>query len=157
MCQGSCKCIITPTAVALLRTQFCKVMWKKDMGKSPGNWPHTSLAHGKSRNIWIVVSWMLHRGHWSFRCWRVKFKYCLVGNQFRIAFQRKIWIFLGHCNFQIQFHNCLFIGTCFWWYRKVDAELTKQVPLLWGQRKVLEILAIWATRIPLIRCSSCGC
>lgn len=156
MFQGSCMCRITPTAVALLRSHACKGMWKKDKGKIPGDWSQTSLAHGQSCKIWIVVSKVLHLGQWAVMCWWEKVKYCLVGSRLCIAFQRNSWIFLGHCNFQIQYHNCLFKGNSFWWYKNFDAELTEQVPLLWGHMKVFESLAICAMGIPLISCLSCG-
>ena len=72
-----------------------------------------------------------------------------------MAFQRNSWIFLGHCNFHIQFHNYLSRGTCFCWYKNFDAELTEQIPLLWGHTKEFGSLVIRATGIPLISCSSC--
>ena len=88
-------------------------------------------------------------------CGREKAKYCFVGSRLCIPFQRKNWIFLEHCNFQIQFHNCLSKDTCFCWYKNFEAELTKLVLLLWGQTKVSNSLATRATGIPRISCSSC--
>ena len=96
---------------------------KRKMWQDLGDWPQTSLAQGKSRKIWIVVSGLLHLGHCSLIFRQEKAKYCLVGIQLRMAFQRNGWIFLGHCNFHIQFHNCLSRGTCFCWYIIFEAEL----------------------------------
>ena len=77
-----------------------------------------------------MVSGELHLGHLSFTFVLEKARYCLVGTQLRIAFQMKIWIFLGQWSFQIQFHNCLFVGTLACWYKYFEADLTEQMPLL---------------------------
>jgi len=61
-----------------------------------------------------------------------------------------------HDNVQIQFHTGLFQGTCCCWKRNLEANLTEQVPLLWGHRKVSAILENRATRIPWIRFWSWG-
>ena len=83
-------------------------------------------------------------------------KYCLVGSQLCMTFQRKSWIFLGQCTFHTQFHTYLSRGTCCCWYIKCDAHLTELIPLLWGHTKVYESRAILATRIPWISCLICG-
>ena len=82
-------------------------------------------------------------------------KYCLMGTRLHMAFQRNSWIFLGHCNFHIQFHNGLSRGTCFCWYKIFDAELIEQIPLLHDQTKEFGSLENRATKIPLISCSIC--
>ena len=67
----------------------------------------------------------------------------------------KIWIFLGHCSFQIQFQPALVKGTLAWCYKNFDAKQTEQTLLLWGHTKESDNLVSWATRMPCITCSSC--
>ena len=146
--QGSLWGMIMLFAVALYQSQSCNCVWKKDMGNIPGDWLQTSFAQGQLRKTWMVISGCWHWRHWLSICVRPKVRNYLVGSRLRIAFQKKIWIFFGHCNAQIQFQTGLFQGTCFCWKRNLEADLTEQVPLLWGHRKVSTSLAKCATRIP---------
>ena len=134
-------------AVALHRSQSCKDMWKKDIGKIPKDWLQASFAQGHSRRMCMVAFGLWHLGQWSSKWLCPIVRKYLVGSRLRIAFQKKSWIFFG----QIQFHTSLFKGTCCWWKRNLEADLTEKVPLLWGHIKVSEILAKCATGIPWIR------
>ena len=120
--------------VALDCNQSCKGRAKKDRGNIPRAWRQISLAQGQSWRMWIVVSGDWQRGQSESTCWRPKARKVFVGRQFRKAFQRKTWIFLGHGKDHRDFHMALFQGTWCWWYRNVEADFIEQVPLLWGQR-----------------------
>ena len=78
-------------------------------------------------------------------CDQEKAKYYLVGTRLRMAFQMNNWTFLGYCSSQIQFYGGFLLGTFFVWYRYFKAELTEQIPLLWGHTKESEILVNCAT------------
>ena len=155
-CHGMRWGKIALSRVALYRSQFCNGIPKKVKGNVPGDWHQISLAQGQSRRMCKVVSGDWQRGQRESTCWWPNARNVLVGRRFCIAFQRNTWIFLGQGKDHSQFHMALFQGTWCWWYKKVEADFTKQVPLLCGQRKVSVSWAKRATGIPWIRLWSWG-